>query len=322
MSELILKKATRSTVKLKIGLAGASGSGKTMSALRLAHGLVSDWTKIAVIDTENGSADLYSELGNYNTLTLTAPYTPERYIEALQLCEKAGMEVVIIDSMTHEWAGVGGCLEIQEKLGGRYQDWAKVKPRHRKFIDSILTSNCHVITTVRSKQDYAMDTENGKTKVTKLGLKQVTEDGLEYELTVSFELNQNHLASTSKDRTGVFMDQPEFVISDETGAKLKKWAESGKTLTPKQVEKNIVASTNDVSVLEAKMNMFITLAKGKGFDQKKALGFLVKKFGLKDPYDITDIQLEEAINGIRKFKPKKGEAVDEMPNFDGKVDSE
>ena len=222
-----LRTAKRETIKLRIGLSGASGFGKTYSALLLAHGITDDWNKIAIIDTENGSADLYSNLGNYNVLKLDEPYTPERYIEAIRICENASVEVIIIDSISHEWQGTGGCLQMHEQMGGRFQDWAKLTPRHQAFIDAILRSKCHVISTVRSKIDYSMDIgSNGKTKVVKHGLKQITRDGFEYELTLSFELiNENHLAKASKDRTGLFVDKPEFVINSSTGRKLMKWCD-------------------------------------------------------------------------------------------------
>lgn len=221
-----LRKAQRKQAKLRVGLSGPSGSGKTYSALQLASGMTS-WDKIALIDTENGSGDLYAHLGAYSVLPLSAPFEPEKYMEAIKACEDAGMEVIIVDSMSHAWAGAGGALETQEKLGGRYQDWGKVKPRVRKFVESILASKCHVIATVRTKQDYTMDQVDGKTKVTKVGLKAVFEDGLDYELTLVFDLNIAHMAAASKDRTGLFMDKTESVINPATGKKLLEWAESG-----------------------------------------------------------------------------------------------
>src|SRR5690554_4996607 len=227
-----LKKAERQQVKLRVGLSGPSGFGKTYSALLLGYGITGDYTKIAVIDTENQSASLYSHLGEYNTLNLIQPYSPEFYIKAIEMCEKAQIEVIILDSISHEWNGKGGCLDIHEKLGGRFQDWAKVTPRHQAFIDKILQSKCHIITTVRTKVDYSMDQDgNGKTKVTKHGLKEVTREGFEYELTVNFELiNGNHLASASKDRTGLFANKPEFIINAATGKKLMKWCNNGAEL--------------------------------------------------------------------------------------------
>ena len=227
-----LKKAVRKKGKLKMGLSGTSGSGKTYSALLLAHGITNDWNKVAVIDTENASAQLYSQLGGYATIDLQQPFSPERYIEAIRACEAGGIEVCIIDSISHEWDGKGGCLEIQEKLGGRYQDWAKVTPRHNNFIESILQSPMHVITCVRRKQDYDMTKDSsGKIKVEKAGLKEVTREGFEYELTLNMNIETNHFATASKDRTGLFMDKPSFVISQDTGKTILNWCNSGQAAT-------------------------------------------------------------------------------------------
>lgn len=223
------KKAQREHVKLRIGISSPSGFGKTYSALLLAYGMTNDYSKIAIIDTENGSASLYSALGNFNTVQLEAPYSPEKYIKAIELCESAKMEVIIIDSISHEWSGTGGCLDIHEQLGGTFQNWAKVTPRHQAFVDKILQSKAHVISTTRRKVDYSMDKDaSGKTKVFKHGTKEITREGFEYELTVNFEIiNDNHLVNTSKDRTGLFMNKPEFTITPAVGKRLINWCASG-----------------------------------------------------------------------------------------------
>jgi len=227
-----LHKAERHQVKLRIGLSGPSGYGKSYSSLLLAYGITNDWSKIAIIDTENKSASLYSHLGEFNVLSLEGSFTPERYIQAIKLCEDSGMEVIIVDSISHEWQGKGGCLEIHEQLGGRFQDWVRVTPRHNAFIDSIIQSKCHIITTSRRKVDYSLDKDGeGKTKVMKLGTKEITREGFEYELTVNFELlNDKHLVSASKDRTGLFSGKPEFIINSNTGKKLINWCTQGKSV--------------------------------------------------------------------------------------------
>lgn len=225
-----LRKATRKKAKIRLGLSAVSGGGKTYSAILIAKGLCGDLSKVAIIDTENNSADLYAHLGDYNVLPLTAPFTPERYIEAIKACEKAGMEVIVIDSIAHEWEGKGGCLEIVEALGGKYQDWAKVTPRHNAFIQAMLQSPVHIITTVRRKQDYEMVKDGNKMKVEKAGLKEITREGWEYELTVNLQLNQQHLAAASKDRTGLFMDKPEFVPTEKTGEIIAQWCEQGEEI--------------------------------------------------------------------------------------------
>lgn len=241
-----LRKATRQKAKIRLGLSAVSGGGKTYSAILIAKGLTGDLSKVAVIDTENNSADLYAHLGDYNVLPLSAPYSPERYVEAIKACEKAGMECIIIDSITHEWDGKGGCLQIQEQLGGKYQDWAKVTPRHQAFIDAILQSPCHMITTVRRKQDYEMAKDsNGKVKVEKAGLKEVTREGFEYELTANLEIDVRHNATASKDRTGLFMGKPSFVPSEATGEMIKVWCETGEVTgeisdVPSKIEREML----------------------------------------------------------------------------------
>jgi len=249
-----LIKAERHQVKLRLGLSGASGFGKTYSALLLAYGITNDWKKIAIIDTENGSASLYSHLGDYNALTLEEPYNPERYIQAIETCEKSAIEVIIIDSISHEWNGKGGCLEIHESLGGKFSDWAKVSPRHQAFIDKILNSSCHIITTVRRKIDYSMETDmSGKSKVIKHGTKEVTREGYEYELTVNFELiNDKHLVKSSKDRTGLFSESPEFIISTQTGKKLIEWCNSGISIEDVKLEIKQAESLEDLKVIYEK----------------------------------------------------------------------
>ena len=226
-----LKKAQRKQAKLRIGLAGPSGSGKTYSALLLARGLASSWEKVAIIDTENGSGELYSHLGAYNAITLNN-FKPSDYIAAIQMAENAGMEVIIVDSITHEWKYI---LEAVDKITqastskNSYTAWGKATPMHDGFIQAILQSKCHVITTVRSKQDYDMSKDNnGKTQVRKVGMKQETRDGFEYELTLSLDIDVSHTATQSKDRTGLFTkDTLGFTITEETGKTIKAWNEEG-----------------------------------------------------------------------------------------------
>jgi len=228
-----LRQAARAKAKIRLGLSAVSGGGKTMSALLIAKGICGDLSKVALIDTENGSGDLYAHIGNYNVLPLESDFTPEKYINAIHECENAGMEVIIIDSITHEWDGKGGILDISNSMtGNSYTNWAKLTPRHQAFIDAILQSKCHIITTVRRKQDYEMTTNSqGKLVPQKVGLKEVTREGFEYELTVNLELDTKHYASASKDRTGLFSGKPEFKPSEETGKMIAEWCESGLDVT-------------------------------------------------------------------------------------------
>ena len=226
-----LRQAERQQAKIKLGIQGPSGSGKTYSALLVARGLASDWSKIAIVDTENHSADLYAHLGNFNVLSLSELFSPERYIEAIETCENEGMEVIIIDSITPEWDGEGGILEVHGNLtGNSFTNWRRVTPRHNKFVQKIIQSNCHILSTIRSKQDYVLSEKNGKYVPEKVGLKGITREGMDYEFTIVFDLDIKHNATASKDRTEIFMDKPPIILSDKTGLQIKSWCAEGKTL--------------------------------------------------------------------------------------------
>jgi len=223
-----LQKAQRKQAVIKMGLQGPSGSGKTYSALLLAYGLVKDWDRICVIDSENHSADLYAHLGDYSVVQIGPPFSPAKYIEAIELCEAAGMEVIIIDSISHEWDGQGGILDIHGgMMGNSFTNWSKVSPIHAGFINRILQSQAHIIATIRSKQDYILSERNGKMVPEKVGLKGVARDGTDYEMTIVLDLDLRHHATASKDRTGLFMDKPQFVITEATGAMIRDWCMSG-----------------------------------------------------------------------------------------------
>lgn len=235
-----LRTATREKVKLRLGISGPSGSGKTYSALLLASGITS-WDKIAVIDTENGRGDLYAHLGPYNVITLNPPYAPERFIKAIEECEKAGMDVIIIDSISHEWEGKGGILQLNEQIaqtrfkGNTWSAWSVTTPRHQAFIEAIVDSGCHIITTARSKIETVY--EGGKVK--KLGMKEIQREGFEYELTVNFNLDRDtHFATASKDNTEIFENLDPFTITRETGEILKEWCNAGKVPTSKSKVQN------------------------------------------------------------------------------------
>ena len=227
------KKAQRSLSKLRLAIQGPSGSGKTYGALQLAKGLGG---RIAVIDTERGSASLYSDIEGmpeFDVLDLDAPFTPERYIEAITAAEQSGYDILIIDSMTHEWSGVGGCLEINDALarsrykGNSWAAWNEVTPRHRKFVDKMLTSTCHIIATMRSKTDTVQNERNGRKVVEKVGIKTEQRDGMDYEFTIVFDVTPtDHIATTSKDRTALFNDP--MILNVEVGQKIASWLSSAK----------------------------------------------------------------------------------------------
>ena len=268
------EKAVRRKAKLRLALSGPSGSGKTLSALLLAKGIGG---RIAVIDTERDSASLYAEsvsvgggrkidTPEFDSLNLSAPYSPERYIDAIKAAADAGYSVLIIDSITHEWSGVGGCLELVDDIakarfrGNSWSAWNEVTPRHRAFVDAILQSPIHVIVTMRSKTETAQqENQNGKKTVVKLGMKAEQRDGFEYEMSAVLDLtHEGHFATATKDRTGLFMGQDPVVVTAETGARLLAWLEHGaeeqKTgMSAEDVDKYIkaIAEAADIESLNA-----------------------------------------------------------------------
>ena len=235
MSQITFRKAERSKAKLRLALDGTSGSGKTYSALTLAKGLGG---KTAFIDSENGSGDLYANSFDYDIVTLAAPFSPEKYVEAIKSAESAGYDNIIIDSLSHAWSGTGGVLETHAKYTDKdknknsYTAWRNVTPSHNALVDAMLQSKCHVIATMRSKADYVLETgSDGKQRPKKVGMAPVQREGIEYEYTVVLDLDSDHDAKASKDRTGLFSSPLPFRITEETGKELNAWLTSGKEVT-------------------------------------------------------------------------------------------
>jgi hypothetical protein len=226
-----IRKARRSATKLRLLLTGPSGSGKTYGALLVAKGLGSQRT--IVIDTEQGSSDLYDRLHDFDVIDLVPPFTPEAYIEAIDAAEAAGADCIVIDSISHEWNGKGGCLELVDEIarakfkGNTWSAWSELTPRHRAFIDRMLRSSAHIIATGRSKTETAQVDDHGRKKVVKLGMKLESRDGAEYEFTTVLDLvHDGHFAVASKDRTGIFGGDPK-PISVDTGKAFAEWLAGG-----------------------------------------------------------------------------------------------
>ena len=316
---LQLKRAERKKAKLKLGMSAPSGGGKTLGALLIAYGLMKEkhpklpdaelWAKIAIIDSENGSGELYSnsekagvQIGEYNAITLVAPFTPEKYIEGIVLCHSEGIEVCIIDSTTHLWAGVGGLLEQQgnaaKRSGNSYTAWRDVTPSLNRFIDTMLQTDVHIIATMRSKTEYVQekDQSTGKTTVRKVGLNPVQREGMEYEFTAFLEIDAEHNAFGSKDRTGI-VDQKYAKITTDMGIQFMKWLESGVEMsTPTKVIAESSSPVEEVIVEDIKTvkTQVTTLAKEKSATSDevkvKVKELLAKYHASGNPNKIDDIE--------------------------------
>jgi ABC-type Fe3+/spermidine/putrescine transport system ATPase subunit len=222
----LFQKAQKQQKKLKIALMGPSGSGKTFSSLRLAAGLTKATNgKIAVIDTENFSSSLYAKKFNFDVAAMSPPYTVEKYLKAME--DAKDYEVLIIDSITHAWAGEGGLLAKKESMdsrgGNSYTNWANVTKEHEQFKAKLLNFSGHLIVTMRSKMEYVLSTnEKGKQAPVKVGLAPIQRDGMEYEFDIVFDVGMNHETVVSKERFDLFKDQI-FTITEATGEALINW---------------------------------------------------------------------------------------------------
>jgi hypothetical protein len=262
-AEFQFHKAVREQIRLLIGLSGGTGSGKTYSAMRLAKGLAGD-KRFAVIDTENGRASMYADYFQFDVVELSAPFTPDRYLAAITAAEKAGYGVILVDSMSHEWAGDGGILDMQEdeldRMAGddwkkreavRMTSWIKPKMSHKSMVAHLLQLKAHVILCFRAEAKIEMVKENGKMvvrpKESLTGLDgwiPICEKNMPYELTASFLLTadapgfaqpikcqEQHKPFFTEEKTVAGVKGRYFkTITEDAGRLLGEWAKGG---TPK-----------------------------------------------------------------------------------------
>lgn len=239
MAAPLIRRAERKKAKMRVAVLGPSGSGKTYSSLLLARGLSSSWEKVGLIDSENGSGDLYSDLGPYNVLTLKK-FSPRDYIEAIEAMEQAGMEAVVVDSASHEWEWCKSEVDrISLNSKNSYTAWGPVGKQHEEFLRKLNMSTVHMVECARTKQDYILVDKNGKKVPEKVGMAAVQRDGFEYEFTVVFELNMAHQAFATKDRTRLFENVEASKITTETGESLLKWSQSGAEPVAEPKEKTL-----------------------------------------------------------------------------------
>ena len=324
---LVFKKAQREQVRIKVSIAGPAGSGKTMSSLLMAYGLTKSefpnlseaevWEKICLIDTENGSGSLYvgkqvgsTTIGAYNTIDLTPPFEPGVFVDAIHMAEEHGMNVIIIDSLSHAWAGVGGALDqqgkIAERSGNSWTAWRSVTPQHNRLVDAMLQSPAHIIANMRAKMEYQQTTNDaGKKQVKAIGMGVVMREGIEYEFTVSFMLDYDHVANSTKDRTGIF-DGKYFTIDANTGKQMYQWLSSGAVPTPKtEVPAPTPAPSAPDEQLEKAIGMIDALAKEKvkADGGKEAVAAVVEEtIGTKNYKKCTDIQkLRELYSKLKEM---------------------
>lgn len=302
-----IRKAVRKKAKLRLGLVAPSGAGKTYSALQLAFGLGG---KVGMIDTEHGSGDLYGSIGDYDIINIAAPYTVQKYRDAISAFERAGYSVVIIDSLSHAWAGDGGLLDKQGKIadsgkGNSYTAWRTITPEHNGLIDAMLKSPCHIIATMRAKTEYVIEkNDRGRDQPRKIGMAPVQREGMDYEFTIVFDIDDKHVASASKDRTSMF-DGQFFKIDQQTGRHLRGWLDSG-VETPK-ADAEPTKPTAELMPPEVLADWLSAISAASTVDELRTL----KDDGVKSAQTARD---ETAYRAIRVAANARYEALNGAPN--------
>ncbi|WP_043982254.1 AAA family ATPase [Priestia megaterium] len=285
-----VKKAQREKMKAVVGFIGPSGAGKTAGALLTAYGLISEaypnaneeqiWDKIGVIDTEHERAKLYANLdfdgtriGQFLHINFEPPYTTERYELAVQAMKKAGAEVIIVDSLSHNWQGEGGIVEKHGQMSGNsFQNWGKLAPETTQLIKTLTRNNVHIFATLRTKQEYVVEPDsNGKMAPRKVGTKPVQKDEMEYEFMLNFSIGSDHVADTSKDNTRMFEGNPSK-LNPDVGRKLYKWLELGIDVQAEEIQErenliNEIKKIVDISKEAAKMLSEIEFKSNQRLDE-------------------------------------------------------
>ena len=231
---LTFSKATKRQAKLRMALIGPSGSGKTYSALAIAGALGG---RIALVDTEHGSASKYADLFSFDCLELDS-FSPETYTEAITAAEQAGYDVLVIDSLSHAWTGKGGILEFVDRQRAQSGDafgdgWRKATPKHNALVDAILSAQLHIIATMRSKTEYVVETlPNGKSRIRKVGMQPVQRDGIEFEFDVTGDLDQDNTLTITKSRCPALSSQQIEKPGAQVAAVLRAWLGDGLPASP------------------------------------------------------------------------------------------
>jgi hypothetical protein len=224
------KEASRKDIKIKIGIESLAGGGKTRGSLAIAHGIqAGDMSKVGVAQTEAGRAQCYVEqFPGFKILEIPPPFTPSKFIEVIEAAEKAGFRVLIFDSLSDEWAGQGGALDMHsqatETTKNSFTAWRRITPQHDALYNKILSSPMHIIATFKKKSDYVMEEKNGKVQPKKVGTAAVAREGTEYRFMLQLDIDlHTHLATATKDNLGLFDGKEPFLISTETGRLIREW---------------------------------------------------------------------------------------------------
>jgi hypothetical protein len=304
-----IKQATRELIWTKIALMSPSGGGKTFSSLRLATGMLNELKKIGreqngkilMGNTEQKRGYYYANEFNYDIVDINAPHNPESYVEFVEFAVENNYPILIIDSTSHEWEGRGGCLELHQQAGGTFQSWAKVTPRHDRFLVSLADSPIHIIATMRGKDQYEIEKgENNKTSVKKLGVGAKQREGFEYEFTATFTIDQKtNMAEPQKDNTHLF-EHETSILTEKHGQKIIQWANSGEGYTAP-----LRSSKSEAEVAGELKSQIQSMYKEATGEVKKKFEELFKEFDPSgNPNKVKDPEKQREL--ITKMKEAQG----------------
>lgn len=319
MPVIQIRKAQREGARLVIGLAGVSGSGKTYSAIQLAYGLANrDASKVGFLDTENRRGSLYSDALPEPFLIgdLIAPFSPQRYVEAIHEFQKAGVQVLVIDSVTHEWEGSGGCEEIASNTSGRMSDWKKAKAEHKRFMNAMLQCDMHIIACIRAREK--VDFTNPK-EPRSLGVQPIQEKNFMFEMTASLMMwdsgRQQQILKCPDELLPIF-GRGDGYITDQDGQKLRAWVDGAKQLDPEvEAARNRLLSMTEQgleAVAQAWGKTSVRVKKSLGDSFKDSLKAAAKayddaKIGTIETPDVISSLNDEILSGDGKNEQQQSD---------------
>lgn len=289
------QKAKREQIWVKVLFTGPSGSGKTYSALRMATGFAQkDGGRVAFVDTENGRVRYYANEFDFDEMQLSAPYTSEKYMDAIALAISAGYRILVIDSLSHEWLW---CNDVVNNMpGNSFQNWGKVKTQHHnKLMEQIIQSPIHIFATARGKDKWSIEEKDGKKTPRKVGEGSVQSDDVEYNYSVTFNLTQDtNVATCAKDNTHIFEGRYEK-ITEEDGKKLYDWANTGEKPAPKPVGEFAPAAARTIEDVQSEIRDAVSEKLNGGFDRTKMVEVIKGVCGVANYQKINDLEVAEKI---------------------------
>lgn len=310
------KKAAKKEVKLTMGISGPAGAGKTLSALRIARGLVGPHGKIALIDTEGAKANAYADVieNGYDIAQFESPFELDKLEDTLDEAIEAGYQVIVIDSLSHFYAGEGGILQQVEdesvRNGGNgMKAWAYVTPKVNRFLEKLKAMPIHVIVTLRSKTTYEISrNDKGKVSVQKLGLAPIWKgDSIDFEMDHMLKMTTDHRAIVDKTRliglTDKIFDKPD----EKLGKQIKEYLTGG-IVSPIEPEPAVADESAEepaekIAPKQQLLSQLEDLAQATGRDIAEWFPKIAAAHNKEKIEDMTQVALKEV---IKKVKDKMG----------------